>query len=216
MMFLKTGIPGLDEFLQGGLPPRVILLTGPPGSGNEIFARQVMYNRAKTSKITYFTINSTPDSVKEDMAAYGWDITPLMENENWRFKNLKASKKPADDIIKEIKEKRSIVLDSLSELFLSQSTQEAINLMVEMSNQNKQSQEYQMLLITEGMQDQAAETTMQHFAEGVINFAVAWTGDSTTRHVIIRKMGGMLIPTRRLMYNIGKRGFVIETATRIS
>jgi KaiC/GvpD/RAD55 family RecA-like ATPase len=216
MKFLKTGIAGLDEFLQGGLPPRVILLTGSPGSGNEIFARQIMYTKAKQSKITYFTINTTFDSVKEDMAAYGWDITPLMENGNWKFRGLKDSKHPIDDITSEIKEGRSIILDSLSELLLTQKTEEAIQLITEMSSQNKQTQEYQMLLLTEGMQNQQAEATMQHFAEGVINFAVTWAADSTVKHVIIRKMGGMLVPTRRLTYSISRKGFVIETATRIT
>jgi KaiC/GvpD/RAD55 family RecA-like ATPase len=217
MKFLKTGIAGLDEFLQGGLPPRVLLLMGTPGSGNEVFARQIMYNRAKqNNKITYFTVNTTFESVKDDMAAYGWDITPLIESGNWRFKNLKDSNHPTDDITNEIKENRSIILDSTSELFLKHKTEDAIRLIIEMSNQNRQTQEFQMLLLTEGMQDQQAETTMAHFAEGVINFAVTWTTDSTLRYVIIRKMGGMLVPARRLPYSISKKGFVIETATRIT
>lgn len=217
MKFLKTGIAGFDEFLHGGLPPKVLLLTGAPGSGNEIFARQIIYNKAKQSKITYFTFNTTFDSVKEDMAAYGWDITPLMENGNWKFVNLKGSKKPVDDITAEIKEQRSIILDSLSELLFTQKTaEEAIRLIIELTTQNKQTQECQLLLLTEGMQDSKTETTMQHFAEAVIDFAVNWTGDSTVRHVAVKKLSGMLVPTRRLIYSIGKKGFVIETATRIS
>ena len=217
MKFLKTGIAGFDEFLQGGLPPRVLLLLGSPGSGNEIFARQIIYNKAKQSKITYFTFNTTFDTVKEDMAAYGWDITPLQENGNWKFVNLKASKNPVDDIIDEIKENRSIILDSLSELLFTQKTaDEAIRLIIELTSQNRQTQECQMLLLTEGMQDPKTETTMQHFAEGVIDFAVTWTADSTVRHVAIKKLSGMLVPNRRLLYSIGKKGFVIETATRIT
>jgi KaiC/GvpD/RAD55 family RecA-like ATPase len=216
MKFLKTGIAGFDEFLQGGLPPRVLLLTGLPGSGDEIFARQIMYTRAKQNQVTYFTVNSTFESVQEDMAAYGWDITPLQENGNWKFKTLKGSKRLIDDITNEIKEKRSIVVDSLSELLLTYKTEEIIRLIIEMSNSNKECQEYQMLLLTEGMQDQKTETTMQHFAEGVLSFAVTWAADSTLRHVTIRKMGGMLIPTRRLPYTISKKGFIIETATRIT
>jgi KaiC/GvpD/RAD55 family RecA-like ATPase len=216
MKFLKTGIAGFDEFLQGGLPPKTLLLIGPPGSGTEIFARQIMYNKAKQSKITYFTVNTTFDSIKEDMAAYGWDITPLQESGNWKFVNLKASKKPLDDITNELKENRSIIMDSVSELLLTQKTEDVIRLIVEITSQNKQTQETQLLLLTEGMQDSKAETTMQHFAEGVVNFAVTWTSDSTVRHVAIKKLSGMLVPNRRLLYAIGKKGFVIETATRIS
>ena len=35
---VKTFIAGLDEFLMGGLPPKIILLSGSPGAGNEVFA----------------------------------------------------------------------------------------------------------------------------------------------------------------------------------
>jgi KaiC/GvpD/RAD55 family RecA-like ATPase len=216
MKFLKTGIAGFDEYLQGGLPPKLLLLIGPPGSGNEIFARQIMYNKARQSKIAYFTINTTADSVKEDMIAYGWDITPLIENGNWKFINLKNSKRPMDDITSEIKDNRSIIIDSLSELLLTQKIEEVIRLIIEIISQNKQAQECQFLLLTEGMQDPKAEKTMQHFVEGVINFKVTWTSDSTVRHVAVEKMSGMLVPNRRLLYAIGKRGFVIETATRIT
>lgn len=213
---LKTGIAGLDEFLQGGLPPKVILLTGLPGSGNEIFARQIIFTRAKQSKITYFTVYSTSESIKEDMAAYNWDITPLIENGNWKFKTIPNTKRLTEEIINEIKEQRSVVIDSLSEVLLTHKTEEAISLLTAMSVQNIESQEYQLLLLTEGMQDTQAETTMQHFAEGLINFSTTWTADTTLRHVIIKKMKGALVPTRRLPYNITKKGFIIETATRIT
>ena len=62
MKLVKTGIAGLDEFLTGGLPPKVLLLSGLPGAGNEIFAREVAYTRSKQVGITYFTVNATSHS----------------------------------------------------------------------------------------------------------------------------------------------------------
>jgi KaiC/GvpD/RAD55 family RecA-like ATPase len=85
-----------------------------------------------------------------------------------------------------------------------------------MSHQNKNPENFHLLLLTEGMQDQNAETAMQHFAEGVINFNTTWTTDNTKRDILIRKLKGSFIPNRRLPYSITKKGFVIETATRIS
>jgi len=216
MKLLKTGIAGLDEFLQGGLPPRVLLLPGTPGSGNDVFARQVAFTRANQGKITYFTVNETLDCVREDMASYGWDTTPLEASDNWRFKNLTKTGSLVDPIVAQMEERRSIVVDSLSELLLTRKLDELVNLLTIMSRQNKQCQEYHLLLLTEGMHDQHAETTLQHFAEGVIVFTSSLVADSTQRHVIIKKMRGTLVPTRRLPYSIGKRGFVIETAIRIS
>jgi len=216
MKLLKTGIAGLDEFLQGGLPPRVLLLPGTPDSGNEIFARQVAFTRANQGKITYFTVNETPEFVREDMVSYGWDTAPLEASDSWRFKNLTKTGSLVDPVAAEMEERRCIVVDSLSELLLSHKIDELVNLLTMMPRQNRECQEYHLLLLTEGMHDQHAETALQHFAEGVIVFTSSLVADSTQRHVIIKKMRGTLVPTRRLPYSIGKRGFVIETATRIT
>jgi KaiC/GvpD/RAD55 family RecA-like ATPase len=42
---VKTGIPGFDEILNGGIPKRnVILLSGGPGTGKSIFSMQFLWN----------------------------------------------------------------------------------------------------------------------------------------------------------------------------
>ncbi len=216
MKLVKTGIAGLDEFLTGGLPPKILLLTGLPGAGNEIFARQIAYTRAKQIGITYFTVNATADSVKEDMVAYNWDTTPLEATGNWKFKTLTKTNHLEETVIEEMKQHRTIIIDSLSELLLTRKIEEAINLLTAMSRQNKNTEEYHLLLLTEGMQDPKAETAMQHFAEGVIIFNTTWTTDTTHRDILIKKMKGTFVPTRRLPYTISKKGFIIETATRIT
>jgi len=216
MKLVKTGIAGLDEFLTGGLPPKILLLIGLPGSGNEIFARQIAYTRAKQIGITYFTVNATADSVKEDMTSYNWDVTPLEAAGNWKFKTLTKTNHLEETVIEEMKQHRTIIIDSLSELLLTRKIEEAINLLSIMSRQNKNSEEYHLLLLTEGMQDPKAETAMQHFAEGVIIFNTAWTTDTTHRDILIKKMKGTFVPARRLPYTISKKGFIIETATRIT
>jgi KaiC/GvpD/RAD55 family RecA-like ATPase len=216
MKLVKTGIAGLDEFLTGGIPPRILLLTGLPGSGNEVFARQIAYTRAKQIGITYFTVNASPDSVKEDMTDYNWDITPLETSGNWKFKTLPKTANLQESIIEEMKQHRTIIIDSLSELFLTRKVVEAIDLLTAMSSQNKDSEEYHLLLLTQGMQDQKTETAMEHFAEGILVFNTTWTTDATHRDILIKKMKGSFVHDRRLPYTISKRGFLIETATRIT
>ncbi len=119
MKLVKTGIAGLDEFLTGGLPPKILLLTGLPGSGNEVFARQIAYSRAKMSGVTYFTVNVTADNVKEDMAAYNWDVAPLEASGNWEFKTLTKADNMVETVIGEMREHRTIIIDSLSEVLLT-------------------------------------------------------------------------------------------------
>jgi KaiC/GvpD/RAD55 family RecA-like ATPase len=216
MKLLKTGIAGLDEFLLGGLPPRVLLLVGLPGSGNEVFARQIAYTRAKQTGITYFTLNRTPEFVKDEMLTYGWDTTPLEKAGTWKFINLTTTSKIVDTVTREIKQHRTVVLDSLSELLITHKIEEAVNLLAAMAAENRETEDCHFLLLTEGMQDKQVETTMEHFAEGVIILNTTWAADSTNRNIMIKKMSGTIIPTRRLPYNIGKKGFIIETAIRIT
>jgi KaiC/GvpD/RAD55 family RecA-like ATPase len=218
MKVVKTAIAGLDEFLLGGLPPKIILLTGLPGSGNEVFCKQVLFNRVKTCPVTYFTVNVSAESIREDMAAYGWDTVPFEDAGAWKFKSLKnmTPSELFETVLEEMKQGRTIAIDSVSELLLIHKIKEIANLMTSMTHENTKSQNFHMLLVTEGMQDPQAETTLNHFAEGSINFALTWSADTTMRHLIIRKMSGTIIPTRRLTYNLGRKGFIIETATRIT
>jgi KaiC/GvpD/RAD55 family RecA-like ATPase len=218
MKTVKTAIAGLDEFLMGGLPPKIILLTGSPGSGSEVFARQVLFNRVKMCPVTYFTVDVSAESVREDMTAYGWDTVPFEETEAWKFKSLKnkTSSQLLETVLEEMQQSRTIAIDSASELLLIHKIREIANLVTAMTHQNRKNQNFHLLLVTEGMQDPQAEATLNHFAEGSINFALTWAADSTMRHLIIRKMSGTIIPTRRLTYTLGRKGFIIETATRIT
>ncbi len=216
MKLIKTGIAGLDEFLTGGLPPKILLLIGLPGSGNEVFARQIAFCRAKEAKVTYFTVHSTPEGVKEDMSLYNWDISPLEAAGNWKFQTLAKASNLAETVIEEMQQNRTVIIDSFSEVLLTRKIEELVGLLSAMSRENRNSDQYHLLLLTEGMQDQKSETAMQHFAEGVIIFNTAWTTDNTQRDILIKKMKGAIVPSRRLPYSIGKRGFLIETATRIT
>src|SRR5665647_372878 len=134
MKTVKTAIAGLDEFLMGGLPPKIILLTGAPGSGNEVFAKQVLFNRVQSCPITYFTISTSAESIREDMAAYGWDTTPFEQDQSWKFKSLKDT--TPNELLKlvlgEMEQLRTVAIDSLSELLLIHKTKEIANLVTSM------------------------------------------------------------------------------------
>jgi KaiC/GvpD/RAD55 family RecA-like ATPase len=216
MKLLKTGIAGLDELLQGGLPPRVFLLQGPPGSGNEVFARQVAYSRAKQTGVTYFTVTRNSDFVKDDMSAYGWEVSSLENVGSWKFMRLPQSSM-TDIVVQEMRQKRCVVLDSLSELPMTAKTQETlIALLNSMSSQSREYEQFHLILLTEGMQDTKIEATLQHFADGVILFTTTYGPESSSRSMMIKKMRGTVFPTRVLPYSIGEKGFTIETAIRIT
>jgi len=55
---LRTGVPGLDEVLGGGLPEFSFnLIAGPPGSGKTTLAHQIMFQLATSERpALYFTV----------------------------------------------------------------------------------------------------------------------------------------------------------------
>ena len=59
---LKTGIPGLDDLLGGGLPEFSFnLIAGAPGSGKTTLAHQIMFSLANPdSRALYFTVLGEP------------------------------------------------------------------------------------------------------------------------------------------------------------
>ncbi len=73
---LPSGIPGLDEVLQGGLPRgALILVEGPPGSGKTTAALQFLLAAAQRGETCLLASNAeTPQQLKLIAASHGWSL----------------------------------------------------------------------------------------------------------------------------------------------
>lgn len=77
---IKTGIPGLDELITGGIPRQsTVLLAGSPGAGKSIFAMQFLVNGAELfgEAGLYISFEEDPASLRETGMLFGWDIEKL-------------------------------------------------------------------------------------------------------------------------------------------
>ncbi len=84
---IKTGIAGLDEMLNGGIPKgRHIALYGGPGSGKTSFAFEYLYHGAKTGENgLYITLEETEDDIVENMKS----TFPMLADTNDLIKSKK-------------------------------------------------------------------------------------------------------------------------------
>lgn len=74
---VRSYIPGLDEILYGGIPERsVVLLSGGPGTGKSIAAKQFLYNGLTRGEGAVFVaLEEHPVAVRRSFKHFGWDTT---------------------------------------------------------------------------------------------------------------------------------------------
>ena len=78
----RSGITGLDEILQGGIPRGgCILVAGGPGSGKTILSTQFLLKGIQKfdEPGLLVTFDETPDSIRKNMLSFGWDLAELEE-----------------------------------------------------------------------------------------------------------------------------------------
>ena len=78
---VRTGIPGFDTIISGGLREgRPIVVCGPPGSGKTTFGLQYLYSGAKDfdEPGVFVTLSQSAEEISKDCKQFGWDIQDLM------------------------------------------------------------------------------------------------------------------------------------------
>ncbi|HEY0792063.1 MAG TPA: ATPase domain-containing protein, partial [Chthoniobacterales bacterium] len=135
-----TGVPGLDQILQGGLPlRRLYLIQGEPGVGKTTLALQFLLEGDRLGKSgLYITLSESRDELLEVVQSHGWSLGNLHILELASFAEHLSEEAastlfyPAEVELKDVSriifeevsrvEPARIVIDSLSELrLLSQS-----------------------------------------------------------------------------------------------
>lgn len=133
----RTGVPGLDDILSGGLTPgHVYLLEGNPGTGKTTIALKFLLEGAdRGEQGLYITLSETESELRSGASSHGWDIggnvdifelvppESLLDPDKQQSLlyssdlELGETTKMIFDAIARVKPKR-IVLDSLSEIRL--------------------------------------------------------------------------------------------------
>ncbi len=78
---VKTGISGLDELIEGGIPKgSAVLVSGGTGTCKTIFSMQFAYNGALlyNEPALFVSIENNPKNVSWNVESFGWDIQKLM------------------------------------------------------------------------------------------------------------------------------------------
>jgi circadian clock protein KaiC len=78
-VLLRTGVPGLDDVLGGGLAAhRLYLVEGTPGAGKTTIAMQFLLDGARLGEsVLYVTLSETADELHGVARSHGWDLSGI-------------------------------------------------------------------------------------------------------------------------------------------
>jgi circadian clock protein KaiC len=122
---VKTGVEGLDQALNGGIPKgNVVLVSGSAGTGKTLLCLSFVYYGATKFKEPgiYVSTDQTEEELRAEASNFGWDLEALEKKKMLKLYHVDVTKEEdlhylqkIDKIAKEIKAKR-IALDSLTTL----------------------------------------------------------------------------------------------------
>jgi KaiC/GvpD/RAD55 family RecA-like ATPase len=95
---VKTGIPGLDDLIEGGFPRGdTILVAGKAGTGKSILATQFIYKGAieYNEPGVFVTLEEPPHLIKRNMMQFGMDLEKLEREKKISIVDLSPSKEVA-------------------------------------------------------------------------------------------------------------------------
>ncbi len=83
MSSLESGIPGLDDLFDKGFPKgKMILVTGPPGSGKTVLCMQFLVGGALQGEPgIYVSFDDHPNHIRQDMQSFDWGDIKALERE---------------------------------------------------------------------------------------------------------------------------------------
>ena len=105
---VRTGVKGVDELLEGGIPEgSAVLLTGGSGTGKTIFALQYLYEGAKTYEEpgVFITLEGNVKNITWNMENFNWDIKKLQDKSMLKIYRLNLEPSRFDDSFDELIEK---------------------------------------------------------------------------------------------------------------
>jgi len=113
----KSGVPGLDEMMGGGLPKgNLVVLSGDPGSGKTVFCWQFLYEGAAKydEPGVYVSLEETEEAIVTGALEFGMDFREMIDNnklkiitiELYDFERLKSA---VEDTIASINAVRVVI-----------------------------------------------------------------------------------------------------------
>ncbi len=219
---LKTGIPGLDEMLNGGFPiPSTILLSGEPGTGKTTLAVQSLFHGARERESgLYISAVSEPRWViQKFLSQYDFYSQRIIESELLQFLDISEIKNGGDILNKVIRntkrlQPKRIVIDSINPIRSKLGGgEEYRELMYDLLSSLK-GYGCVTTLICETSYSDLSKLSEAYLADGIIICSYREVESSRKKYLEVLKMRGTDHTTGMRAMNISQKGLSIYPELR--
>lgn len=197
---VATGIEGLDQLLNGGIPAEhTVFLAGPAGAGKTTFALEFLYRGITENDENglYVSFEETKDELLTDLP-FDWDLQGLIDDGSLNM--VKYDPYQYEDIVGLIRssvrenDAERVVIDSLTALSLYvDDVKDVRKLILDMNEQLRKLETTTLYIgeIKSSAPEQISRFGVEEFiADGVITLILGQQGSELTNQLLIRKMRG--------------------------
>mgnify|MGYP000386117254 CR=1 FL=1 len=229
---VKTGIPGMDEILNGGIPERnVVLLSGGPGTGKTIFGQQYLWNGLINGDPGIFVaLEEHPVQVRKHMASFGWDVKKFEEKGMFaivdaftagigraaKYEKYVVMDPTSEDLLVDVLKEaiedtgaKRVVVDSVTTLFINKPV--AGRRIVLLLKKVLSGMGTTSLLVSQISVGEIGfgGPGVEHAADGIIRLDLDEIDGTLERSLIVWKMRGTAHSMRRHPFEISNKGIVV-------
>ena len=190
---IKSGIPGLDKLIDGGLVKgSSVLISGGTGTGKTVFCLQCLWEGLRNGEsCVYITLEETAEELRQDALVFGWDFKEYEKKGKFKFveKNILEDTNFEFFDIDRMKANR-VVIDSISLLSLVVEDRSSMRGRLQELVKSLKERKVTTLLISESIDEEhSSRLGIEEFVvDGTIILKFTSVGAQAGRLLFIRKM----------------------------
>lgn len=225
---IDSGIPGLDELIEGGLPKgSTTLVSGSAGTGKTMFCSQFLWQGLQNDeKCLFITVEENSEDILEDAKEFGWDFEDYDDSFKIEYLNPfqirgdLADQMPMNNRINSLIQKLGadrVVIDSVSVLGMRAEDKSGVRQQLyELIELLKDSGVTAVLTaeIPEEDSEKLSRYGVEEFVtDGVIKLEYISLGSEAFGHLEVRKMRRTKIEKGKYETDIGENGLEVNEET---
>jgi circadian clock protein KaiC len=222
---LSTGVPGLDELIEGGLKQRSInLVVGEAGCGKSTFATHFLRAGAASGEVgLYVSVEEQKDKFFDNMGRFGFDLAALEAQHMLIFHKASVPEIRSflDQGVVSFEEYfqtydiKRLVLDSVTALMLAYNSETSQRNALQMLFEMISKRNVTTLVTSEVEHEGPGRFGVEYLVDSIFRLYNRKVGQERVRTIEITKMRGTNHTKQEMVYRLGKGGILLYPGEKV-